>query len=101
MYAYWKDKGKLRKKYISKSWRDWQVREIIKKQGLDVTLSQVRKSEFLSKQAESNNNELAKRYIERLEGNNNNNGRKVTIDWAYKCVRQRVIDQRARKILAI
>jgi hypothetical protein len=23
MYAYWKDKGKLRKKYIGKTWDDW------------------------------------------------------------------------------
>jgi hypothetical protein len=93
-YAYWKDRQtkKLKKKYIGKSWEDYRDRRFAKSNGYRPMHNENRKFRFIQRQVESGNNQLAKDYMEKVNAN------KVSLDWAYKKVRKKVIDDRLQKL---
>jgi hypothetical protein len=103
LYAYWKENKKLRKKYIGKSWNDYYHKLSIKAMsdatgGWDHTIRQFNKYEFISQQAKNGLcRKLAKEYCEKLE----QSPKKVSIDWAYKQLKQRVSEVRLWKAIHI
>lgn len=76
-YAYWKQDKKLRKRYVGKSWEDYQNSKIAKK--IDLTPTQYRKFKFVRAE-DSKDNLLAKQYLEKLKN------QEVSIDWAYRVI---------------
>jgi hypothetical protein len=91
LYAYWKDNNnRLRKKYVGKSWEDYKLRTKARVYG--IPYNEYRKSEFITNQA-NNGNQLAKDYFEKLHR------KKVSVDWAYRRIRHKIIDDRLQKIL--
>jgi hypothetical protein len=92
LYAYWKQDKKLRKRYVGKSWEDYQNREIAKK--IDLTPTQYRKFKFV-RDEDSKGNPSAIQYLEKLKN------QEVSIDWAYRVIINGNRKQRALKMMAI
>ncbi|MFZ0897302.1 MAG: hypothetical protein WAZ77_22590 [Candidatus Nitrosopolaris sp.] len=92
LYAYWKQDKKLRKRYVGKSWEDYQNSKIAKK--IDLTPTQYRKFKFVRAE-DSKDNLLAKQYLEKLKN------QEVSIDWAYRVIINSNRKQRVLKMMAI
>jgi hypothetical protein len=85
-YIYWKDKGKLRKKYIGKDPEQYNDRLVSKTLipllGFEGwTFRQYQKWVFLQEEAIKNKNKLAAEYLNKVHD------KKVTIDWTYKFIK--------------
>src|SRR2546427_7666870 len=92
LYAYWKDGKRLRKKYIGKTFGDLVVRKVAKT--ADTTPTKMRKITIIKEKAEGGNL-LAQEYLEKLK-----NG-KVSTDWAYKVLVNRIREQRMLRMIAV
>jgi hypothetical protein len=94
-YAYWKDREtkKLKKRYIGKSWEDYLDRTMAKSSGNRPMHNENRKLRFIQREVESGNNQqLAKEHMEKFYAN------KVSLDWASKKIRKKIIDTRLQKL---
>ena len=92
LYAYWKQDKKLRKRYVGKSWEDYQNSKIAKK--IDLTPTQYRKFKFVRAE-DSKGNPLAIQYLEKLKN------QEVSIDWAYRVIINSNRKQRVLKMMEI
>jgi transcriptional accessory protein Tex/SPT6 len=84
LYAYWKEDNKTKSRYVGKKLEDFNSRKIAK--DYDLRPSQLDKFEFIKQEA-SRGNVLAKQYFEKLRN------RKVSIDWAYRVLINRIREQ--------
>jgi hypothetical protein len=99
IYAYWKENGKLRKRYVGKSLKEYEsnlaTRAAIDVVGVSQTMrreiTMYRKMEFIKHEVEKDN-KIAQEYDKKLEQN------KVTFDWAYRVVKD---DVNARRLLKV
>jgi hypothetical protein len=99
LYAYWKEKGKLKKKYIGTSVEEYKLKlnrmALNRKLGNNWTYSQWDKHEFI-KLVAGCGSEMAKKYIEKLDifGTHSSStednilAKRPNIDWAYRRVRK-------------
>jgi hypothetical protein len=86
-YIYWKDKGKLRKKYIGRDPEQYNSRlafeTLTPLLGFENwTFRQYQKWVFLKEQSMVKKDKVAEEYLNKV------NDKKITIDWAYKFVKQ-------------
>jgi hypothetical protein len=101
IYAYWKDNGKLRKKYIGKSIEDHEDRESILKYtaGLGMgskreTVTYMRRFTFIDNEVKKGNN-FAKEYQDKLRES------KVTMEQGYRMINENIKLKRLMKIFKI
>jgi hypothetical protein len=106
LYAYWKDKGKLKKKYIGKNWEEYKDKLRIKARneatGKNWTFIQWKKYRFIELVANCGN-KVAQDYKRKFGISSGNkqfddmiteifskyeHGRIPTIDWAFRVVRK-------------
>lgn len=90
LYAYWKNGKRLRKKYIGKTPDELRSRKIAKQVG--TTRTKMKKSKFIAEIAQKGNI-IAQKYVEKLKNGS------VSIDWAYKVLRNSVEEQRMSKMI--
>lgn len=99
LYAYWKDKGKLKKKYVGKSLEHHNRRittiEVNKICFQDLTpSSEMEKEEFIAKEGKRGN-KLALDYIKKLDN------KQVRLDWAYRKIKENLYSVRFFRMLRI
>ena len=85
-YAYWKEKGKLKKKYIGKDYVNGFRRLCYIARGLNNvcgTWTEMKKIEYIAKQVEKGN-ELAQEYMTKRDAGT------VSIDWAYRQIKNNI-----------
>jgi hypothetical protein len=80
----------LRKKYIGKTPDELRSRKIAKQLGTTRTI--MKKSKFIAEMAQKGNI-IAQKYIEKLKNGS------VSVDWAYKVLRNSVEEERISKII--
>ena len=90
LYAYWKSGKRLRKKYIGKTPDELRSRKIAKQVG--TTRTNMKKSKFIAEMAQKGNT-IAQKYVEKLKNGS------VSVDWAYKVLRNSVGEERISKII--
>ena len=90
LYAYWKIGKRLRKKYIGKTPDELRSRKIAKQVG--TTRTKMKKSKFIAEMAQKGNI-IAQKYVEKLKNES------VSVDWAYKVLRNSVEEQRMLKMI--
>jgi hypothetical protein len=110
LYIYWKDAEtkKLKKKYIGKSWDEYYQKrgeqKVDEMTGGHWTHSQWQKVHYLNDMAEKGipiAKEYWDRFNERKPGIFKNHRQRVSIDWAYKVVKERINEDRFLKVLRI
>jgi hypothetical protein len=92
IYAYWKEGKKLRKRYVGKSWKDFE--DSRKARAIHLRPSQYKKFKYIREEADSGN-ELAKKYLEL--GQNE----EVSIEWAFRIIRDDKREQRVWKMMEL
>ena len=99
LYAYWKENGILKKRYLGKSLEDYEAKLLWKASnktigGGKITFITKTKLEYIFRQAD-NGNEFAQTYRKKLDEG------LISIDWAYKKVKEHVEDHRVVRALLL
>jgi hypothetical protein len=94
-YIYWKEKGKLKKKYMGRNPEQYNDRlafeTLTPLLGFENwTFGQYQKWVFLKEQAIVKKNKIAEEYLNKVRD------KKITIDWAYKFIKQ-IPEKKAHK----
>jgi len=91
-YAYWRENGKLVKKYVGREPYTTSYKEQVRTR-LDINPTDLRKIEFIV-ELEKQGYAIAKEYREKIEQ------KKVTLEWAYRRVRELTAYNRVTKFFA-